>query len=82
MKILYISGSHRKKSNVNLLLMHAKEITGGDFLQLLDYDIKYCHECWSCLRNGKCSLQDDMTNVLIPKLLEAEIGRASCRERV
>ena len=72
MKILYISGSHRKKSNVNLLLMHAKEITGGDFLQLLDYDIKYCYECWSCLRTDKCSLLDDMTNVLIPKLLEAD----------
>jgi len=54
------------------LLKQAKEITGGDFLQLSDYDIKYCGECWSCLRTDKCSLPDDMTNVLIPKLLEAD----------
>ena len=72
MKILYISGSHRKKSNVDLLLKHAKEITGGEFLRLADFNIKYCGECWNCLRTGKCAIPDDMTNILIPKLLEAD----------
>ncbi|MHA1784174.1 MAG: flavodoxin family protein [Candidatus Helarchaeota archaeon] len=70
-KILYISGSPRKKSNTDFLLKLALSITGGEFLKLVDHEIEPCKECWSCVKLNKCIIEDDMTNKIIPKLLES-----------
>ena len=73
MKILYISGSPRKKSNTDYLLRLALSITGGQFIKLTDYRIESCKSCWACQKLGKCIINDDMSDILIPKLLDSEV---------
>lgn len=41
-KILYISGSPRKESNTDYLLRKSQKVTGGEFLKLIDYEVKPC----------------------------------------
>jgi len=71
-KILYISGSPRKKSNTDHLLKMALSITGGQFLKLVDYHIDLCRSCWACRKLGKCVLKDDMAEAIIPQLIESD----------
>jgi len=73
MKILYISGSPRKKSNTDYLLRLALSITGGQFIKITDYIIESCKSCWACQKLGKCIINDDMSDILIPKLLDSEV---------
>jgi len=73
MKIVYISGSPRKKSNTDYLLKLTLSITGGQFIKLTDYRIKPCKSCWACQKLGKCIINDDMSDILIPKLLDNEV---------
>ena len=73
MKILYISGSPRKKSNTDYLLRLALSITGGQFIKITDYRIESCKSCWACQKLGKCIINDDMSDILIPKLLDSEV---------
>ncbi|MFO7946287.1 MAG: flavodoxin family protein [Armatimonadota bacterium] len=70
MSILYLSGSPRKNSNTDYLLDMARSITGGEFIKLADYEIAPCTSCWGCTKAGMCTVKDDMTEVLIPKLLD------------
>ena len=72
MKVLYISGSPRRKSNTDFLLRVTMSVTGGKFIKLVDYDIHPCTSCRTCLRLGKCCIEDDMTNILIPELIESD----------
>ena len=72
MNILYISGSHRKEGNTDFLLHYAQNITGGEFLHLIDYKINFCGECWKCLEHNDCILKDDFTQILVPKLLQMD----------
>jgi multimeric flavodoxin WrbA len=71
MKILYISGSPRKNSNTDTLLKEILSITGGDFLKITDYQIEPCRSCWTCLKSGKCAIDDDMSHRLVPLILAA-----------
>ncbi len=70
---IYISGSPREESNTDHLLKKTQEITEGEFLKLVDYDIKPCDSCWSCREKENCVIDDDMTEMIIPKLLEADV---------
>ena len=72
MNILYISGSPRKNSNTDVLLNKLLKMTGGKFIKLVDYDIKPCKSCWACQKSGKCIINDDMSNKIIPLLLECD----------
>ena len=72
MNILYISGSPRKNSNTDVLLNKLLKMTGGKFIKLVDYDIKPCKSCWACQKIGKCVINDDMSNKIIPLLLECD----------
>lgn len=72
MKVVYISGSPRKKSNTDYLLKLTLSITGGQFLKLTDYQIEPCKSCWACQKLGECVIDDEMSNVLIPMLLESD----------
>ncbi len=72
MNILYLSGSHRKKGNTDFLIEQAKKITDGEIIRLIDYDFQYCKECWKCLETTKCIINDDFTNIITPKLLNAD----------
>lgn len=72
MTTLYISGSPRKRSNTDMLLRRLQGQTGGEFIKLTDFDVRPCGACWACRRNGNCSVDDDMSTVLMPKLLAAQ----------
>ena len=72
MKILYISGSPRKNSNTDYLLKITQSITGGEFIKLSNYKIEPCRSCRICQKISKCVINDDMCNVIIPKLIEAD----------
>jgi len=73
MKIVYISGSPRKKSNTDYLLKLTLSVTGGQFIKLTDYKIESCKSCWACQKLGKCIINDDMSDILVPKLLDNEV---------
>ena len=71
MRVIYVSGSPRSKSNTDWLLNRMLAATGGEFLKLSDYDIQPCRSCWACRQTQACAIDDDMTSTMIPKLLEA-----------
>ena len=72
MNILYISGSPRNKGNTDYLLNLTSSIAEGEFVRLTDYRIEPCKSCWACRKSSKCAVDDDMSNILIPKLLECD----------
>ena len=72
MRIVYISGSPRKMSNTDYLLMWMLSETAGEFIKISDYWIEPCRSCWKCLRVGRCIIDDDMSNELMSRLLGAD----------
>ncbi|MHA1300487.1 MAG: flavodoxin family protein [Candidatus Helarchaeota archaeon] len=72
MKILHISGSPRKNSNTDFLLKSMLPYTKGEFIKLSNFTISPCKACWACQKTGKCIIDDEMSNILIPKLIECD----------
>jgi len=72
MNILYVSGSPRKNSNTDILIEISLSITGGQIIKLSNYTIKPCISCWKCLEVDSCVLHDDMTDQIIPMLLDCD----------
>ena len=70
--IVYISGSPRKHSNTDYLLKLTLSITGGQFVKLSDYQIELCKACWTCQKLSRCTIDDEMNNIIIPMLLDSE----------
>ena len=67
-KIFIFSSSLRKGSNSEILALKIKE--GAErsgnivkFLSARDIDVKYCTGCLSCVKTGKCVLQDSMNGL-------------------
>lgn len=66
--ILVINGSLRIDGNMDILV---KEIVAGagsadiniDLVKLREINIADCVGCYTCLKESKCSLQDDMTDI-------------------
>lgn len=73
MNVLYISGSPRKKnSNSDYLLNLARNVTGGEFIKLINYYIEPCKACWGCQKRPTCLIDDDMKNIITPMLLKVD----------
>ena len=72
MKILYISGSPRKRSNTDYLLNQMLNQTGGEFIKLSNYTIEPCWACWACLKKDSCIIKDDMATIITTKILQAD----------
>ncbi len=73
-----VLGSPRKESNTEILLDYliSKLERCGILsmkLRLRDYEIKPCYSCRKCLELGDCCIKDDMTEYIIPHLLQAHI---------
>ncbi len=76
-KVLIISSTPRVNGNSEIL---AKEFAKGaedagnqvEFINLREYNLKYCTACYSCHRTGKCVLNDGM-NDLGEKLLNVDV---------
>ncbi len=73
MEVLYLSGSPRKKSNTDYLLLQMLSDTAGEFIKISDYRVEPCRSCWKCLKLGRCVIDDDMSSDLMPRLLKADV---------
>jgi len=72
MRVLCVSGSPRAGGNTYYLLKTLVSAVGGQFIRLSDYHIEHCTACWKCRELGRCVIEDDMTETLIPLLLESD----------
>lgn len=72
MNVVYISGSPRRTGNTDYLLRIALSVTSGQFIKLAEYQIDYCKSCRTCQKLDKCIIDDDMSKVIMPILLEAD----------
>ncbi len=73
-----ILGSHRAKSNTELLLNHLLKVLsteGAKYLlfKLRELNVKLCRSCRECLSTRWCVINDDLTNKVFPELLKADI---------
>ncbi len=76
MKVLGIMGSPRRQSNTEILLDKALEGAAGagaevEKVLVSRLKITPCMEIYACLKDGNCSIKDDM-DPLYRKLLEAD----------
>ena len=76
MKVLGLMGSPRRQGNTDLLLDKALEgasEAGAEIEKVLVSKLKIspCLEIYACLKDGNCSIRDDM-QLLYKKLLEAD----------
>ncbi len=75
---LGVCGSPRKHSNTEVLLdtvlseLESLDVEASK-IALRDFHIEPCRECRYCIDKGSCCIDDDMTRVIIPKLLRADI---------
>lgn len=77
MQILGINGSHRKGRNTARLLQIALDAAaelGAETkaLEITDYNIQYCKGCNKCMRQAKCSIEDDDMAMLGEMMIEAD----------
>ena len=77
MKVLAIAGSPRRQGNTDLLLaelLKGAESKGAEVETVILQRLKYntCVHCDSCLKEGKCRVQDDMQPIF-DKLAEADV---------
>ncbi|WP_227762259.1 flavodoxin family protein [Zhaonella formicivorans] len=77
MKVIAVSGSHRKGKNTSIMLKTvldevAKDNVETELIELVDYDIKLCTSCNKCMKNTSCSITGDDMDLLATKLQEAD----------
>jgi multimeric flavodoxin WrbA len=76
-KILAFAGSPRRKGNTDLLLaelLKGAQSKGADVetITLQNIKISPCAHCDSCIKEGKCRVQDDM-QAIYDKMAEADV---------
>jgi len=71
-EILCISGSPRSDGNTDYLLNVLLGALPGRFIRLADYRVEHCTACWKCRESGRCVIEDDMTETIMPLLLESD----------
>ncbi len=77
MKVLGIMGSPRIGSNTDLLLdqvLEGARSQGAEIEKIIvdEMNIQPCREYYNCLKDGDCSIRDDMDAIYV-KLVEADI---------
>ncbi len=77
MKVLAISGSHRKGKNTATMLglvlepLKAKGIE-TELIELVDYNIELCKACNKCLTKSECSIKNDDMVFIAEKMLDSD----------
>lgn len=75
-KAIGIISSPRKNGNTAILTNKLLDLLNNNFeiekIYLKDYDINPCKECYYCIENDECSVNDDM-QVIYSKLKEAQV---------
>ena len=74
MKIMAVSGSPVKNSNIDRTVKAIMEASGfeGDFIKLSRYHIKPCLACLKCAKDNHCVQKDDYSSKLEGMLKEAD----------
>ena len=79
MKVIAFNGSARKDGNTAILINYVlkeleKEGIETELFQLSGKKIHGCKACYKCRENmdKRCSIKDDVLNICIEKMLEAE----------
>jgi len=67
-RVIGLNGSpHRQGNTVTLMswVLEGCAVSGAqiEWLHLVDYDIRYCQGCFTCLRAGACPIRDDFLAV-------------------
>lgn len=75
-KVIAISGSHRKNSNTELALqIMSKSLTKigveTEIVILADKKIEHCRACDNCKKIGKCPIDDDLVEIM-EKMIAAQ----------
>lgn len=75
-KIIALNGSPRRDGNTSVLMRWVADGCAEmgarvEWLNVVDYNIRYCQGCFTCLRSGVCPLADDFL-ALREKLLTAD----------
>lgn len=75
-KIICLNGSPHIDGNTRTLMdwvadgcRNANALV--EYINLVDYDIKYCRGCFTCIRTGKCLVEDDCDKI-ISKLINCD----------
>ncbi|MFW9988417.1 MAG: flavodoxin family protein [Candidatus Odinarchaeota archaeon] len=75
-KAIGIISSPRKNGNTAILTNKLLDLLKDKFeiekIHLKDYDINPCKECYHCIENEQCSIEDEMQD-LYSKLKEAQV---------
>ncbi len=76
--IVGILGTYSNESNTEIVLDYVLEKLRGykficEKIKLINYKIEPCRECKLCRKAKKCVINDDMTNIIIPKLLSSHV---------
>ncbi len=78
LKVLCTYGSPRTGGNTEILVRYVADRfrernVRVSLINLCELEIKPCTSCRRCVnRRGTCSIDDDMTNIIIPELLSAD----------
>lgn len=68
-KIIIIFATRRKKNTFNLIEQISEILKNHDieieFINLYDYQIKYCIGCENCILKGNCILKDDVEEIML-----------------
>jgi len=78
MKALGIYGSPRTHGNtetmLSIVLDELKRLDiETEMINVCKINIEPCTSCRNCVKTGKCSIDDDMTHVVMPKLILTDI---------
>lgn len=76
-KVLILSGSPRKGGNSDIL---CDEFAKGaleaghqvEKIRVAERNVSYCRGCYACKNDGKCVIDDDMTEIM-QKLIDADV---------
>ena len=76
MKVIGIVGSPRKNGNTEILTSHAlkaiaEEGLETELIRLAGLNIKPCNACMGCLKEERCSIEDDLFPIYL-KMKEAD----------
>ena len=77
-KVICVWGSYRCRGNTEFLISFLKDelVKYGAYVEifnLCNMNIEPCKACWMCVnKRGFCSIKDDMTKILIPKIIAAD----------
>ena len=70
---MILLGMKFKRCFKTLKMIQGERQTTTEFLRLTEFNIKHCRGCRECMQTGECSIKDDDFQMLLGKLMKAEL---------